>query len=259
MLATATIIAASSVMAQQQPSAKEFEVASVKPTKSSDGRMMVRLNPGGRWVGRNVPVTLLIQEGFDVRESQISGGPSWMGNELFDIEAKPDSGVGDGPSSEALSVMFQSLLTSRFHLEFHRETKDVAAYALVPSKNCIKMKESEPANAGGPKPTISVGLNRFKAVGMPMQMLANTLSRYLGRLVVDETGLKGSFDITLEWTPDAPPPGAGGPGSDSLPVAKADGPTIFAAVQEQLGLKLVSKKAPVRMFVIDHLDRPEAN
>jgi uncharacterized protein (TIGR03435 family) len=239
-------------MSQQQQPAREFEVASIKSSQSIDARMMVRLNPGGRWVGRNVPVTLLIQEGFDVRESQISGGPSWMGSERFDIEAKPESSGGDRPSSEALSVMFQSLLTSRFHLEFHRETKDVLAYALVLSKSAIKMKESELGNSVA-EPTISVGPNRFKAVGMPMQMLANTLSRYLGRLVVDETGLKGNYDITLEWTPDSPGT------ADSQSGARGDGPTIFTAVQEQLGLKLDSKKTPVQMFVIDRLDRPEAN
>jgi len=177
-----------------------------------------------------------------------------MGSERFDIEAKPDF-AGGGPSPEELSVMFQSLLISRFHLEFHRETKDVPAYALVVGRTGIKMKESETA-ATGAKPTISVGPNRFKAVGMPMQMLANTLSRYLGRLVVDETGLKGSYDVTLEWTPDMPPAGAAVPGNEPPP---ADSLSLFTAVQEQLGLKLDSKKAPVHMFVIDRLDRPEAN
>jgi bla regulator protein BlaR1 len=249
---------ATAAVAQQQQPAKEFEVASIKLTKSVDDRMMVRLNPGGRWVGRNVPVTLLIQEGFDVRQSQISGGPSWMGSERFDIEAKPESSAGGAPSSEELSVMFQSLLTSRFHLQFHRETKDVPAYALVVSKTGIKMKESDVANAGA-KPTISVGPNRFKAVGMPMQMLANTLSRYLGRLVVDETGLKGNYDVTLEWTPDTPPSSVAAPANDPLPAAGGGGPSIFTAVQEQLGLKLDSKKAPVQMLVIDRLDRPDPN
>jgi uncharacterized protein (TIGR03435 family) len=209
--------------------------------------MTVRLNPGGRWVGRTIPVTLLIQEGFDVRQSQISGGPSWIGGERFDIEAKPESSAAGGPSPEALSLMFQSLLTSRFHLEYHRETKDVQAYSLAIGKHGIKMKESE-ASADA-KPSMSVGPNRFKAVAMPMQMLANTLSRYLGRLVVDETGLKGSYDVTLEWAADASLTDAGSSG----------GPSIFTAVQEQLGLALDSKKVPVQMFVIDRLERPDAN
>lgn len=241
MLAGVLVIPA--VIAQEQQLAKEFEVASIKPSQSADERMTVRLNPGGRWVGRNVPVTLLIQEGFDVRQSQISGGPSWIGGDRFDIEAKPESSA----SSDALSLMFQSLLTSRFHLEYHRETKDVQAYSLSIGKRGLKMKESE--GSAGAKPSISVGPNRFKAGAMPMQMLANTLSRYLSRLVVDETGLKGAYDVTLEWASDASP-GAATPG---------DGPTIFTAIQEQLGLALDSKKVPVQMFVIDRLERPEAN
>jgi bla regulator protein BlaR1 len=254
IFAAALAIPAALIAQEQQP-AKEFEVASIKPAQSADARMTVRLNPGGRWVGRNVPVTLLIQEGFDVRQSQISGGPSWVGGERFDIEAKPESSAAGGPSSEALSLMFQSLLTSRFHLEYHRETKDVQAYSLSIGKHGIKMKESE-ANPDA-KPAISVGPNRFKAVAMPMQMLANTLS--LGRLVVDETGLKGSYDVTLEWAPDAPLPDAAASGHDPMPAVRGDGLTIFTAVQEQLGLTLDSKKVPVQMFVIDRLDHPEAN
>jgi bla regulator protein blaR1 len=245
---------------------KEFEVASIKPNKSGDGRVMVEMTPGGRWAGHNIPVPLLIQQAYDIRESQISGGPPWLRNERFDIEAKPESGGaqgGDGDRPEALRPMFQSLLASRFHLEFHRETKEMPVYSLVTAKNGIKMKASENQGGGegGPRnqQQIRVGRGQITAQGMSMQALANSLSRMLGRSVIDETGLKGTYDFTLSWTPDAPPPGPGPSGNDAPTATGGDGPTIFTAVQEQLGLKLDSKKAPVNLFVIDRLDRPEAN
>ena len=138
-------------------------------------------------------------------------------------------------------------------------------YSLAIGKNGMKMKESEAHGSQGPgNQQIRVGRGQIDAQGMSMQMLANNLSRMTGRIVTDETGLKGQYDFTLSWTPDAPPPAAGGSGpapsgNDTAPAAGGDGPTIFTALQEQLGLKLDSKKAPVNLFVIDKLERPEAN
>ena len=257
------------VVAAQTPASapKEFDVASIKPNKSGDGRVMVQMTPGGRWAGTNVPIALLLQRAYDIRESQISGGPSWMRSERFDIEAKPDTSAGGGePSQEDLSLMFQTLLAKRFHLTFHRETKEMPVLVLVTDKNGVKMKESEQAKDGGGGG--GRGNNQIRALrgqiegqGLTMPVLATSLSRMLGQMVSDETGLKGMYDFTLTWTPDSPPPGPhpSGEPAPPPPAVGGDGPTIFTAVREQLGLKLDSRKAPVQLFVIDRLERPEEN
>jgi uncharacterized protein (TIGR03435 family) len=146
--------------------------------------------------------------------------------------------------------MFRSLLTTRFHLQFHREVRDIQAYALIVAKTGIKMKESDTAIA---RPSVSVGPNSFRAVAMSTEMLANTLSRYVGHPVADDTGLKSNYDINLQWAPDMPT------GSEPSSVPGKDLPTIFTAIQEQLGLKLDSRKTPMKVFIIDRLDRPEPN
>ena len=241
--------------------AQEFEVASIKPNKSGDGRVMIDMSPGGRWMAKNISLNLLLQQAFDARPSQVTGGPSWMEKDRFDIEAKPDSSLGPDPGPEKMRPRLQSLLKSRFHLEFHRETKEMPVYVLVAGKNAIKMKESEkPKDGERGNNQMRVGRGQISAQGMTMRELANTLSRMLGRNVTDETGLKGQYDFTLDWTPDTapqgPPPNGG---NDSGTPVRSDGPTIFTAVQEQLGLKLESKKAQVSMFVIDRLEHPEEN
>jgi uncharacterized protein (TIGR03435 family) len=243
---------------------KEFEVASVKVHKDADdGRVGIQITPGGRWRATNVPVRLLLQIAYDLRPGQLNGAPGWVDTERYDIDAKLDSSLGPNPKPDEMRPYLQSLLENRFQLKFHHETKDMQVYVLGVSKSGPKLKESDPAAVG---PRIRMGMGEMSCTKVKMEILARELSRPLGRPVIDQTGLKGDYDFELSYAPEgpggagAPPPGAGPGGSGSPgPAPGAEGPTIFTAVQEQLGLKLDSKKAPVEMFVVEKIERAEEN
>ena len=274
--------------AGQSAPAESFEVASVKPNKTGDRGVRIMLTPGGFFRANNVSLKMLIGMAYHVQPFQISGLAGWMDADRYDIEAKPPESTArpsmnpDDPAfqraEEARRRMVQSLLADRFHLQLHRETKDMPVYALVVGKNGLKMKASEatapdvavggPGGPGEPPGKMPRGRGiRMGRGGLDGQMvnlpfLAQALSNALGRTVLDETGLKGNFDFSLKWTPDESQPGMmKGPGApaDAPPPPDASGPDIFTAVQEQLGLKLESKKGPVEMLVIDHAEQPSAN
>lgn len=234
---------------------KSFDVASIKPSKTDDRRAAFQIMPGGRISLKNIPVRMLIQQAYNVRDFQVNGGPSWM-SDRFDIIAKAE---GDADvSQEQLRTMMQALLADRFQLKLHHETKELPIYALVIGKNGIKMRES----AGDPQQRRMIRMGRGSVNGqqMSMDMLAMQLSNQLGRTVIDKTGLKGGYDITLEWTPDQAVSVAGpGDGGGENHPASDTGPSLFTALQEQLGLKLESQKGPVDILVIDRLERPSEN
>jgi bla regulator protein BlaR1 len=234
---------------------KEFEVASIKPSDSKGpmNRIRVEMAPGGRFTTSNVTVKLLIQQAYNVKAFQITGGPGWIDSERYDVVAKADGNV-NGPAQ--LRPLLQKLLADRLKLTIHRDTKELPVYALVVGKNGPKFKESE---ASGPGPQIRMGRGLIDGQGMGMDMLASQLSKPLGRTVLDKTGLKGQYDIKLEFTPDD---GSGrGPGDGPEAAAPPDtaGPSIFTALQEQLGLKLESSKGPVEIIVIDRVEKPTEN
>lgn len=145
----------------------------------------------------------------------------------------------------------QSLLESRFQLKVHRETREMNAFALVVAKSGPKLKET----ADGIPSRMARGTGRLNGQAIDMRFLAIWLSRFVERTVIDETGLKGAYDIELVWTPDLHPPS---PGADP-PASDRDGPSIFTAFQQQLGLKLESKKGPVEFLVIDRAGRASEN
>jgi uncharacterized protein (TIGR03435 family) len=177
-------------------------------------------------------------------------------------------------------LMLQSMMADRFKLALHHDTKEMEIYALVVAKSGLKIHEApipppdstppgppEPPKPGGPPPKGGIwmtGRGQVNVTGASLAMFANVLSMQLGRIVVDKTDLKGNYEFTLKWTPDEGQDGmfkgAGdGPSRDNAPPSDATGPSIFTAVQEQLGLKLESQKGPVDMLVIDHVERPSAN
>jgi len=263
-----------------------FEVVSIKPDHGDPHRVMIRMAPGGRFSADNISVKMLLQEAYGVKDSQISGAPGWLDSEQYDIEAKPEdsSADQDGKLSPEerhakLQMMLQSMLADRFKLALHHDTRELPIYALVVAKNGPKFHESavtaEDSAPSGPPPPGPPGAPRMRrGIGMmgrgdltvngaSLDMFANVLSRQLGRLVVDKTGLKGDYDFTLKWTPDEGEGrmfhGAGEPPRDAAPPPDASGPTIFTALQEQLGLKLESQKGPVDTIVIDHVERPSEN
>ena len=255
-----------------------FEVASIKPSGADDHRVMIQIQPGGGFRASGTTVKMLLTQAYDVREFQISGGPGWINTERYDIMAKAgDSGASDSPDDlrkmtdeqrrtvgEQMRERLRALLAERFQLTIHRETKEQSVYALVVAKGGPKLQQSEGKEGSGPKGMMRMGRGQLSGQGVALQMLTQSLSSQLGRPVIDQTGLKGNFDFKLEWTPDpgqsggpfggAPPPGVDGP-----PPPDPNGPSVFTAVQEQLGLRLESQKGPVEMLVIDKVEKPSEN
>jgi uncharacterized protein (TIGR03435 family) len=233
-----------------------FEVATIKPNSTGDRRIMIRMAPGGRFTATGVTLRQLIAQAYNVRDFQITGGPGWVSGERYDINAKGPEGMPDRVPPEVVRPMLRALIEERFQLKTHQESKEMPVYALVAGKGGPKMT---PAAAESQGPMMRMGRGQLSGKKIPMVMLAQQLAMQLGRNVVDKTGLKGDFDFTLEWTPE-PGQGPGGPPpGEPLPAADSSGPTIFTAVQEQLGLKLDSDKGPVDIIVIDSVAKPSEN
>ncbi len=268
----------------QTPSAPlpSFEVASIKPNRSEALWISTRFLPG-RFTETGMTAKQLIALAYDVRDFQVSGGPSWISSDKYDIEAKePDSLADELPKllpdqrREKLGLMIQSLLADRFELKVSHGTKDLSVYALVVAKNGPKLQEAKPGDTYpngikdadgrpvGQARIMQMGRGQLTGQGLPIASLVRVLSQQLGRTVVDQTGLKGNYDFTLQWTPDqsqAIPmgPEGGKPATESAPPPDSSGPSIFTAIQEQLGLKLEPTKGPVDIIVIDHIERPSEN
>ena len=269
--------------AQTRPAtaAPKFEVVSIKPSHEGGGLFRVALQPSGRFMANNVTVRFLLEQAYEVKDAQISGAPGWIESEHFDIEAKPDDAFLEQKLSRdergrQISLMMQSLLADRFKLALHHETKQLPVYALVVAKGGSKLKEAPPAppeaDGTGPGPPdgrlrrggVQMRRGELIASAIPLDRLEDVLSHITGRPVVNRTGLQGLYDFTLNWTPgegEGPMMGgaAGPPAPDAPPPPDANGPTIFTALQEQLGLKLESQKAPMDTVVIDHVERPSEN
>ena len=269
-----------------------FEVASIKPNNSGDGRVMMQMQPG-QFRATNITLRLLIRNAYRLQDFQISGGPSWMASDHYDLIAKmpdgfqpppgpPPPGSGPGP----LELMLRGLLAERFKLTVHNETKDSSIYALIVARSDGKLgpalKKSEidcaaqlaaargrgrgpmPPPPGPPQPGesipcgIRIGPGALTMGGTPLSQFANSLGMFAGRIVLDRTGLAGNYDINLTWTPDQMPRPAGdGPPPLINGVAvDPNGPSLFTAVQEQLGLKLDSQRGPVETLVVDRAEKP---
>jgi uncharacterized protein (TIGR03435 family) len=189
-----------------------------------------------------VTLKRLIASAYEVRDDQISG-PDWLDSERFDISAKAAGPAKD----EQLMAMLQTFLAERFGLALHKETREMKGYGLVVSKSGSKLKTA--VDDGNSQTHNNNG--RLTAQHVSMAQLANVLSRGTGLRVVDMTGLQGVFDFTLEWDRSASTLSAN---ADEHPPSDA-GPSIFTALQEQLGLKLEARKLPVEILVIDHVER----
>jgi uncharacterized protein (TIGR03435 family) len=230
---------------------------------------VIQLVPGGGLNMTNIPLRTMIALAYGVREFQVSGGPGWIGSERFDVTARVDAAAAKGqedlakmPEGQFKTVRDQSndrlraLLADRFQLVAHKETREQPIYALVVSKNGPKLQEAKGAEA---KQGMNTGRGRSEAFGVPMQILVQVLSNITGRPVIDKTGLTGKYDFVLEWTPDAADARAQGFGDGVTTPAPAPGPTIFTALQEQLGLRLEAQKGPVQNIVIDRAEKPSEN
>jgi uncharacterized protein (TIGR03435 family) len=226
------------------PADARFEVASIKRVAPDPNgtRSSMNLDPS-RLVCTNVSLRKLIVNSYSVRDFQVIG-PDWLNSQPYNIEAT----LPPGASGEQVLVMIRNLLADRFHLEFHRESRELPVYALLAGKNGPKLAEG---TAGRGRTSSSPG--KIVVENALMRNFVESLTRWVDLPVVDMTGLKSTYSFTLEWTPDHAP-SEHEPGGPAVSEATA-GPSIFTAIQEQLGLKLEPRKAPMEVLVIDRADK----
>ena len=273
----------------QAPANPTFEVASIKPNKSGTNQRQYNVEPNGRFTAINVPLADLVRFAYAERgpdgilsplpPNRMSAAATWAGgaralqSDKFDVIATTDPGA----SQEQVFLMLRALLAERFKLVVHRDTRDLPIYALViarkdgrlgprlrPSNvDCAAVPNDTPAAspAGAFVAEPCKGLRNVpgKATGRAVTIatLARLMSGWVDdhRPVEDRTGLAGNFDIDLDWTPDRPPPAD----APALPATDSNGAGLFTALQEQLGLKVESRKNSIDMLVVDHAEPPTEN
>jgi bla regulator protein blaR1 len=261
--------------------APKFDVASVKPVRGSSNRppdsfelnwlmRTGRSSRNGRFAIEETPLSLLIRTAYNVKGFQIVGGPSWTNSDRYDVAAKSEGNA----TFEQMRPMLQSLLADRFALTLRHETRELPTYELVVAKGGLKIQAAKegscitldpnnppPFNPNRPPGPLNVcggerravvslapeRIDRIEAVRISMPRLIEIVSEYVGRIVVDKTGFTGMFNFQLEFADEQ---GA---------TADLSGPSIFMALQEQLGLQLKSAEGPVEVLVIDHVERPSEN
>lgn len=286
----AVVLAGVSLGAQSPasaPSLPSFEAATIKPSDPNSQGQFIRRQPGGRFSTSNMPLRELVRFAYGVQPFQLDGLPPWASNERYDVTAKADGdppAVLPGTGPDPMVLMLRSLLIDRFKLVTHNETRDMPIYALVRLRSdrlgprleqstvdCEKLiaERTAAARAGGAapqppspdtqgRPTCGIrgGFGTLAGNGFPLNQLASTLAQIVGRTVIDRTGLAGTWGFDLKFAMDpaqmpfAPPPGA------QVPAIDPDSPSIFRAVEEQLGLKLDSTRGSVEMVIVDRLERP---
>lgn len=213
-----------------------FEAATIKPSKAQPGRSATHTRTG-MIVLTGKTLKGLICSAYDVEDFQVSGGPKWMDDDRYDINAKAE-GAANG---RQLDAMLQTLLADRFQLAIHREQKVGPAYALVLAKSGLKIQPVE----GNPGTNSHGGKGQLTVTGMPMHELADILARELKTPVVDLTATPGAFDFKLEWSLEG----------DAMDAQSS----LFAALQTQLGLKLESRRLPIDLIVVDRAEKPSEN
>jgi uncharacterized protein (TIGR03435 family) len=264
----ALVLSASSALAQQAltPDAGvyKYEVATIKPNNTGNGSWRLEFTVNGL-TATGVPMRKLIAEAYATYDKErLVGLPAWGESEMFDIEAKFDTIAI--PNYKDLSLdqrrlMLRALLAERFKLVLHREMRDIDAFALVVGKNGPKFSESAPEEIaegeikGYDGYVTKSQRGQLDITGVSMKGFAGMLRYLVGRYVVDKTGLPGRYDLSLRWTPDDSSGAAPSAATSDDPA----GPSIFTALQEQLGLKLQLGKFPVETLVVDKMEHPSVN
>lgn len=261
LLATATQVTAQE--GPQSPTAPQiplrFDVAAIHLHEPLPHDHVSISSPSrdGQLRATNVSLFTLIWWSFEMPESRILGAPGWASTKRFDIEATADPSVDvqlksltSDAAHQQKEKMVQALLADRFGLITHTETRELPIYNLVVAKGGQKLGAVQESGT-----LINLGRDHMEVEGSnSVSLLAEQLSKVVGRNVVDKTGIVGRYNLKLQWTPDD--------SGASAPIGSADdasGPSIFTALEEQLGLKLESAKGPVPVLVIDHVELPSAN
>ncbi|HLK65411.1 MAG TPA: TIGR03435 family protein [Bryobacteraceae bacterium] len=252
-----------------KPVRLEFEVASLKPNQSGNTGYSIAPRPGGKLQANNINLKRMIAVAYSLTDFQIFSNLSWLETQRYDMDAK-----ASGPAAlPDLRLMLRSLLEDRFKLKVHKETRDLPRYTLAPAKagtlaggpglteapngDCAASGSPQAALPNGtPCGVVNQGLGRINGNRGRISQLCDRLTTLLGVTVVDESGLKGIYDIAVTWTPD--------PSLERLPPGMevpSDGPglSLFMALQQQLGLKLVGGKGPVEVLVVDSAEKATEN
>jgi uncharacterized protein (TIGR03435 family) len=248
----------------------KFEVASIKPA-DPNARVNSWMRDAGEGLDiRNMTVRNLIAFAYGLQDFQLLNAPNWTNAEGYDVMAKAPTAEISSPSAgphtpqesldqrklrfKRVGERLRSLLADRFGLVVHYETREHSVYFLMVAKNGSKLRQVATADA---PPHKEEGRGHSQGFAVPIDMLVTTLSNATHTTVIDKTGLTGRYDYTLDWTPQIQG-AAANPDTDPVQ-APGSGPTVYTAAREQLGLQLVSGKAPVDVVVVDHVDRPSAN
>jgi uncharacterized protein (TIGR03435 family) len=239
----------------QQPSVA-FEAASIKVNRSGSPDSTIRIPPGGTYSATNTTLERLIPNAFTVMAFQVTGAPAWLAVDRFDIVARPPATA----KPEDLPAMLQALLADRFALRTHRERQERPIYALIAvddgklgpklTRSSLDCDAVESEKRITPECQVMIGIGRAGGLlvfnGRSLARLASSLGGVVGRVVLDQSGLAGKFDLELKWS-----------AGDAS--ATSNDPEIFSAVREQLGLQLKPATGPVEMLVIDRVERPTAD
>jgi uncharacterized protein (TIGR03435 family) len=278
--------------------ALEFDAATIKPNPTAEMRVAMRFLPGGAYEATNVTLRAMIQQAFRMAEFQVIGGPDWLARDRYDILAKPPAGATQAEFQARLQALLIERLNLKFHRETReapvyalvlaRSDGRLGPQIRTSTVDCspatlARGRANTPPPAAGPggrqqmpmpaalpplgevRPcSLMRNAGRLSAGGQTMSQLAGILQNNTGRIVIDRTGLTGAYDFDLEFTPDpglaGAGPGGGLPGQpENRGPVDPDGLSIFTAIQEQLGLKLESTRAPVEVLVIDSADKPSEN
>lgn len=246
VIAQVIMLALWSAHAQTASGRLTFEVASIKPSAPDVQGLYVPARPADGLRMTGATLKNLIGYAYNVREFLIFGGPAWVNSDRFDVNARAGASSENSStrsSGRQMLERLQSLLADRFQLAIHRESKEQSVYVLVVAKNGPNVHEAKPDT----RTFIRRWRSSITGQGVRINMLVLNLSNTLEHPILDRTGLTGKYDFKLEWadTAEAPP--------------DLNGPSLFTALQEQLGLRLESQKAPVETLVIDHAERPSDN
>lgn len=232
-----------------------FTVASVKPSDPGTEGIRLAFTPGGRLAASNVTLRFLIKIAYNLRDDQIDGGPAWLASKRFNVEGKSEPPVAAGGQElkTAIRLRLQSLLEERFQLKLTESSKEMPVYFLVIAKSGPKMHEVKDVTPG--EGTMRAANTHFDTKDVTLPVLARYLEEQTGRVVFDKTGLTAHYAFQLTWAPD---PDLNDSGRGGNP-ADAAGPSLFTAIQEQLGLKLEPHKAPAPFFIVSRAELPNGN
>jgi uncharacterized protein (TIGR03435 family) len=245
-----------------QTKAVAYDVVSIRPNKSGSGRVSISVN-NDSFSAENVSLKTLLANAYDVKQYLISGLTGWANSARFDVNAKivdMDADALKKLTDKQREAMLQQLLADRFQLKVHLQTEVQPIYEMVVAKGGAKITAVEPPGSdpeadknkefkGMGRGSMRVNNTQLTAHDVPLDSLAYTLSGRLSRTVVDKTGLKGKFDLVLTWSPD----------DGSAAASDSSAPSLFTALQEQLGLRLQPAKGPVETLVVDHVEMPSEN